>query len=324
MRMAKNNKVDFDICIAHRGGVGLLWATVEGVGIELENSGFDYRFYICSNGDGPLALELPPLLEGLKKTKKLGWFHHSERGMTPQAARQLASKQGDAPLICFLDNHCLVHPRFFKYAQETFEKYDCDLVHSATSYIQGWGASYHYLNNLRKNFWGKSSMPPEDLNTPYRIAAGGHGGFLVRRDAWQKTGGYKWFRDFKGWCGEESLDLIWGMLDKTIYIDPRVTQSHYAGMRGYGRGGVNNYYCNQLAAANLIGGQQWLDTVFKSFCEELETSRQDKVALFQEALRTSEPMAQEFRKVQKRTLDEQLRLFDQLGIPYNDVKESAL
>jgi hypothetical protein len=318
---------DFSIVIAHRGDPMGLWLTIHSCEIELEGTKHDYEYCLCVNGEedqkksGASTRMTGPDLEGiirhLDKSGKLGHVTIYQKSISPPSARQIAASHAKGNILAFLDNHCLVSKGYFDRALHVMQAKNMDMLHSTTKWFEGdSNVVYHYLLTLSNNFWAKGSLIPEcGSMQPYRIAAGGHGGFMVRSDVWKEVGGY--WTGFNGYGGEEIyFDLKMAMLDKTNWIDPRLIHWHYAGKRPYARHYSDDYYKNMLMCANIIGGEQWMCKVAHSFADKFPRSKQEPFDLYMDAYYKSEDHAKQLASIRHRTLEEQLDLFRAEGIAY--------
>lgn len=311
--------VDFSIIIPSRGaGLGL-WSTIHSCEIDLKGSEYSYDYVIVTNGEDKLHGDTQRILDFLKHAGKLGYHFHSKEPMSPPSAREKGAFTANGKILFFFDNHCLVDRDYFKYAMQDFEQYpDMDMLHSTTMFYTGEQTCYEYKLQLETNFWASAKPEPKFTDRPYRIAAGGHGGFAVRQDAWFEVGGY--WDGFIGYGGEESYyDLKMALLGKTNWIDPRVIHYHYAGDRGYSRHYTDDYYTNMMACANIIGGEKWLYKVYESFAAgTYPRVMSDKTMfdLLMEARNRSNKHAAFLASRRIRTLDEQLEFFKQNDISF--------
>lgn len=314
---------DFDIVIAHRcdDPTGL-WFTIQSIDYQMLKDGYDYRYYIVVNGQEKLGPEITVQQRVLEHphVAKLGWLHHSKEPLAPPVARQMAIDKGESPLIALFDSHVMLTDGFFKRAKYDHMQYPCDILHSATRFFHGDCTNYHYTFTLEHNFWGHAHDVIGDAFRPYRIGAGGHGGIVVKRSSWQEVGGY--WDGFIGYGGEEMyMDLKMALLDKQVWLDPQLIHYHYAGDRGYNRHYTNDYFMNMMAVANIIGGEKYYQAVAKSFGNPQQFSLKFKEGetlfdLYQKAFDISRPHKEWFDGKRKRTLDEQLVQFRELGVPY--------
>lgn len=278
---------DLSIVIAHRGDAMGLWATVHSCFIELETSGLDFEFCICVNGEKhvpnktktkaqePFSLKLQPdtflsadtnrTLHFIEKAGRLGSVTVMEEDLSPPNARQVAAQYAQGKHLFFFDNHCLVNRDYFKRALYSFEKYGMDLLHSTTRFYVGEDTVYHYRLKLKTNFWAEgSSQVGGDGLRPYRIAAGGHGGFAVTAESWKEVGGY--WDGFSGYAGEElTNDLQYWMRGKSVWLDPLMVHYHWAGRRPYRRHNTDDYYRNLMMSSHIIGGEESLWNTYKHF-----------------------------------------------------------
>jgi glycosyltransferase involved in cell wall biosynthesis len=329
---------DFSIVIAHRevntldckcgekvhngacsGPMGL-WTTLHSIESDLEDSSFDYDYSIYLNGVGKkLHPDTFNLLYYLGAQKKLTYKETSSAPVSAPTARQTAVEHCDGKYIFFFDNHIIVKPGYFKRAIEMMERYDMDMLHSTARFFAGQPDTYHYCLHLERNFWAEAAMADRatSLTDPYRIAAGGHGGFVVRRKLWEEIGGY--WSGFEGYGGEEMyFDLKAALLDKKNWIDPKLIHYHYAGNRGYFRHYSDDFFINMMSCANIIGGQKWLDIVQGSFaCNYFKVRTGASIfELGMQAYERSRDHAKWLDGIRKRSLDEQLALFKEQHIAH--------
>lgn len=317
---------DFSIIIAARGDAIGLWATIHSCEIELEGSGYDYEYCLCLNGEGEqrkvpgaplMGPDVHTLVTNLEKSGKLGHLSIYQTNLSPPTARQIATEHAVGKYLFFFDNHAMVAKGYFNRALHDMQEYRMDMLHSTTKWFEGDdNIVFHYDLTLSRNFWAKGCLIPEWSGTkPYRIAAGGHGGFVVRADVWKEVGGY--WDGFVGYGGEEIyFDLKMAQLGKTNWIDPKLVHWHYAGRRGYPRHYTDDYYKNMLMCANIIGGEDWMVRVAHSFHDKFPRSKQEPYDLLMESYYKSEPHAKHLASIRQRTLDEQLEVFRCEGIAH--------
>ena len=257
---------DISIVIAHRGPLLGLWTVLHSCIEDLLHSPeITYNFIVVSNGD-PLDKPTESTLHLLGKDGKLLHHLHFDEALTPPAARQRGAAVADGDYLCFFDNHCLVARDFFRRVLYDFSRRDMDILHSTTKFTAGTHTEYHYRLKLAHNFWAESSPMPTNSALPYRIAAAGHGGFVVKRSTWEEVGGYGPESLFEGYGGEELLfDLKMGRMGKSNWIDPLLIHYHFPGVRSYSKTFTEEYYINLLSCANAVGGESWMYKVYDSF-----------------------------------------------------------
>jgi glycosyl transferase family 2 len=317
--------VDLSIIIAHRGDPIGLWATLHSCEIELDGSGLTYEYCICVNGEAGskrasktslVALDLERLLSLFSKSGRIKHLTLMQRDLSPPTARQKAASHATGEYLFFLDNHCLVGKQYFSRALHSMRRYNMDMLHSTTRFFSGDIDVYHYKLKLAHNFWAEGATTPEKGCMPYRIAAAGHGGFVVRADVWREVGGY--WDGFEGYGGEEIyFDLKMALLGKTNWIDPQFVHYHYAGTRSYPRHYSAAYYRNLMMCANIIGGEKWLHRVYESFAKNFPAPKGHPMyGLMMEAEEKSRSHAQWLSKQTSLTLDELLTQFESEGTAF--------
>lgn len=256
---------DLSIVIAAYGkdeAIGL-WATIEACIFDLQDSGLTYDFRVCSNGvDKPDDNE-KRIETHLRNAGLVGEWLHVAEPQCPARARQLLSRNCDSKYMFLFDNHCIPCHGYFKRGVDTMEKYNVDLLHSVTKMFTGYRIDYEYKLTLEKNFWANEGYETPLHDVPYAIACAGHGGIVIRNSTYKEIGGY--WDGFNGYAGEEMYyDLKCWLLGKKVFIDPKFIHAHYAPVsRKYNRRWSEGYYMNMLMAANIIGGETWMQRVFK-------------------------------------------------------------
>lgn len=314
--VSKDFTTDLTIVVAHRGSAMGLWMTIESSEAQLRDSGLKYNYVVVHNGDAKLDLEAASIRTHLSGSGKMqDWIHHASP-LSPPGARQLGSESADGKYIFFFDNHCIAAPNYFKSAIHTFESTGADMVHSLTRFFTGEKDHLHYNLSLEKNFWAASECD-EVRNAPYRIAAAGHGGFAVRRSVWEELGGYGPITLLRGYAGEEMLwDLKAAMHDKTNWLDPHMIHHHWSGIRPYDRHYSDDYFINSMLVAYVIGGDKWVNTVYKTFKHHPKAGKTPMYKLYEQAICRGHQEMLKLQRTRLRDLDEQLEEFSRLGIPF--------
>lgn len=315
-------KKDISIVIAHRGPAMGLWATIHSCIADLSDSDLDYEFIVVVNGEDKLSYELEKQQHFLgKDADRLRVMVHVKEPLSPPTARQMATEHAQGDYLFFFDNHCLVSKNYFVRAIASMNKYNMDLLHSTTCFWHGEGYHYEYQLSLKRDFWTRRPFMDAQSEEPYRIAMAGHGGFVVRRKVWEEVGGY--WQGFVGYGGEESyFDLKMALLGKENWIDPALVHYHFAGERGYTRHFTDDYFRNMMMAANIIGGEEWLHTVYNSFKRFTRLTNKDGSPLtplfdlLKDAQRRSQSHADWLAERRVTTLDDVLKSFTDNNIRY--------
>jgi hypothetical protein len=240
-----------------------LWATIEACVFDLQNSGLTYDFRVCVNGTSIPPEATETIHKYLSKAGLVGEWINKVEPQCPARARQLLARNCDSKYIFLLDNHCIPMPGYFKRGVEVSDKYKLDLLHSVTHMFTGFRRDYEYRLTLEKNFWANEGYETPLKDEPYPIAAAGHGGIVLRNSTLKETGGY--WEGFDGYAGEEMyVDMKYWMLGKKVWLDPKFIHAHWAAPRKYQRRSSEGYFLNMLMAANIIGGEAWLNRVYNN------------------------------------------------------------
>jgi hypothetical protein len=304
--------VDLTIVLAHRGNPMGLWATVHSCEIDLVDSGLKHNYVIVVNGEEKLSREDEQLKIKMERVGKLRDFIFHPDPLSPPTARQYGTESANGKYLFFFDNHCLVGKEYFRRAIQHMEGYGMDMLHSSTRFYLDDEFCYHYKirEQMKKNFWGDAATEAADC-VPYRIACGGHGGFVVRRSVWDEVGGYGPVHLFEGYGGEEMyFDLKMGMLGKTNWIAPDVIHYHFNGTRGYTRHFTADYYRNMMMCAYIIGGEKWMYKVYENFTKDSKSRTIDLFELLQAAEIRGKGHAEWLAGKRQKSLDELLMWYD--------------
>lgn len=322
-----NSSKDFSIIIAHRGDALGLWATVHSCQMELENSGYNYEYCICANGEAEkrikdgtrnliLSQDLNNVLQFLSKSGHGGYTKILQRSISAPTARQMVARKAKGKYLFFLDNHCLVRKGYFDHAMWTFKRGLADLIHSTTRFYDGEKTAYEYKLTLEDNFWGVAKEEPVSAYNAYPVATGGHGGFAVKASVWKDIDGY--WEGFTGYGGEElTTDLQLWMRGYKILLHPQMIHYHWPGRRPYARHFTPDYYRNMLMSANIIGGEEWLYKTYSNFSRNYPApAHLSFYDILTEAYYRSSDYAELVRRASIRTFKEQLTFFSDNGISY--------
>ena len=303
-----------DIIIAHRGEWQHLWFSVQSCTMALEHCPAQFKFIIVDNGRGsePLPAVAREVLDDFANAGRLDLLIVPEP-LSPPSARNLGAGRGSGDLLFFFDNHVLPAPNYFSRAIEQMTEKNIDLLHSSWRYGAG-DLRYHY--RLGQSFWvPPESHTPIDRNEPYRCAASGHGGFILRRSVWKRLHGY--WGGFVEWGGEEVyLDLKMWLTGHEVWIDPKLVHAHLPGARSYPRSESPNFVLNTLMTANILGGPELARETFKALRRIPTNVCFDMSAILRVALERSAAHAQELQATFVRSYSQQLEWFAANKVPY--------
>jgi hypothetical protein len=303
-----------DLAIPWRGEWQHTWFTLQTCEMAVQNCPARYKFIIVENGRGaePLPSVAQEFLREFAANHPLDLVSVPE-ALSPPSARNMGAALGTGEYIFFFDSHVVPAHDYFSRAISQMAAKKLDMLHSSYRY----GASdsrFHY--QLDDSFWGTPEVyVPQDRNEPYRCAASGHGGFVVRRSVWEKLGGY--WSDFRAYAGEEVYwDLKMWLTGHEVWIDPKLIHAHLPGARVYQRHYTAHYFINQMACANILGGEELARSKYRFLRRIPQAQPFDMMTLFREALDRSAAHAQELQSTFIRSYNEQLEWFAQNGIPF--------
>lgn len=315
-------KRDVVIAIASRNNPQGLWMSCETCEIDAKQAGIDFGFAICTNGDGKLDPDTRQVIAMLKQANRLDWHEHFEEALTPQMARQKAIDNSDSEVILCVDNHVIICPNFFKRALLDFEKYNCDVLHSATRYYQDDFLCLGYKLALKKDFWGTSEALIDNPYKPFLVSAAGHGGVFFNRKSFSDLNGYYLSSSFKGYSGEElTCDLGAWLQGKKVWLDAQIEHRHWAASsRGYQRHKSEDFYTNLFSCAYILSDKTAEDYTFKMMEHFSKQSRPIITKTFYDlmmiAKERSQPYADWLRGRRNKTIEELLEYFRTEGIAH--------
>ncbi len=209
----------FSICIASRGNPLGLWATIH----ACKALHVDAEFLVFLNGTQ--KEEPHELLEARTNTR----LFYVPSPVAPPIARDFLASEAKGDTLCFLDDHVIPVQGFFAPVQS-------DVLHCSYQPYFGYDRYYHFIPEPSLPTKGDYAKVPL-AQAPYPCISGPHGGFFVKRDAWERIGGYgDWFQGFGGeeaYFGMKALKH--GM---SVMLDPARLFYHFscrAETRGYGK-----------------------------------------------------------------------------------------
>lgn len=294
-----------------------LWMTIESCEMALRGKDISYEYSIVMNGADKIPENMKFAIKVLRESGKLAQMALHPAPMSPPSARQLATQFCKGKYLFFFDDHCIVENNYFTRAIETMDATGAALLHSTTRFHSDAPYHFEYILRLETNFWATTLNPkPQRKHDPYRVAMGGHGGCVLRRDVWETVGGY--WTGFDGYGGEETYIAfkLW-MFGYEVWVDPKLIHYHFAGERPYSKHFTDDYFRNMMMCANIIGGEEWAGRVYDKFSEcAKQDSGKSMFDLYMEAIDRSREHAQQIAGRRLRTLDQQLQEFITKDIPH--------
>jgi hypothetical protein len=294
------------VIISQHGDPTPFWFTTAAIDAQMP---VDYEYRIVSHGSEKSDYLAPYI----KQLRNVTWQHFKEP-LGAQTARQRASIGAKGDILYFSEDHVFVEHGYFKRALWNFDN-GVDALHSSLKMAQTEPRHYHYdLTKLHENFYGSETLIPASLE-PYRIALGNHGSWFIRREVFEEIGGYGPEGLLTGYGGDESyFDFKMALLDKTNWLDPRMTHWHHThalggAPRGYPHNHSDDYYRNLMTCALVIGGEPWLNRIYSNFLNQPKSSGRTMHQLYEDAWLRGEEHSKYLASIRHRTLDEQLELF---------------
>jgi hypothetical protein len=254
--------MDISIVIPARGSELGLWSTMESCEYALEGQPLKYEFLLAAN-EPVMSDDFGKISRG---SKAIAAFEHVREYKAPSVMRQMLMAKAKGRYIFLLDSHCQVSLTYFAHAVETFERFKCDVVHSAYRYWRSMGMHYEYHLNTDGNFWELPTYrEPNKLAEAYYCASSGFGGVAIRRSTWEEIGGFCPELSAFGGTSEYCTDLTMWRMGYTVMLDPRMVHSHWAGERGYKRHYTRPWFEGWLMTGCVLGGpslmHEWARTL---------------------------------------------------------------
>lgn len=208
------------VCIPSRGPAIGLWATIA----SLQAAGLT---------DFHVALSTPKIEPHIVMESYGVNIYSFAEPMIPPTARNLAASYATGDYLLFVDDHCIVTLDMLKVIY-AFEK---DVLHFPYRPQAGKNApTYYHFVGGKSMVEGDYAKEPASQST-YRCASANHGCFAVKRDVWNRLGGYS--LPYDGFGGEEaSFDLSAWAAGHEVWLSPWTPYYHYsarADQRGYAK-----------------------------------------------------------------------------------------
>lgn len=225
-----------------------LWMTFMGAKSQLDHLGIDYEVIIGNNGRDNQTLH---------KLKDFGARVVDVEGYSTSTVRNVPARTATGDILCFSDNHVVYGVDYFKKALRGMDS-GCGALFGFATMDKG-GLFTHYLvkGTLHRTFnaihaTGLDPVPDK----PYRAAVAGHGVWFVRRDAFERVGGY--IDEQESWGGEEvGTCLLLGMYGYDLLVDPSMHHYHLPSSYRAVKRDFQKNIKNHLMAAYVVGGLEW-------------------------------------------------------------------
>jgi len=331
--------IDVSVCIPYAEDWPHLYFTANQIATLMVHSNLTHEIIVCANNSSK---------ESIKDAAKLitavdfGSYHKSrlivEDIPSNGRAANACAKEATGKYLVFTDSHVVLHPNIFLECIKTMEEHeDCGLVHSPVTWTgipfnEAPDGRMSFANNKRcyqylyrtfddsgdwylsRHFHGTYNHTCVDPTAAYPIAGCGHGFFMVRRDVWEKVGGYH--QGQIGYGGREAFVTfkMW-LMGYRNYVTPLTNHIHYNGRRMY-HWQMDNWYRNAMQQAYSIGGEKWLKIIFDSFQKKKGVRPEVIERLRAEAVETSREARSFVLSNQKCEFDDLFKIWDETKIFY--------
>ena len=218
------------------------------------------------------------------------------------SARNKGVEIAKGEYIFFADAHIVVRSGTFKAMVETLDKYPEAIVHPAVDWLGSYPPEpcYQYTLLLGEKFWGRWNRI-KISDEPFAIPLCGHCCLGVKKDLFQKWGGYNpYFRAYGG--GENYLNLKWWLFGGIVLSVPKALVWHSRFRRGYSYWGTDLIH-NQMLAAYTIGGEKWSERILLTYLNKEGTKHEVVWDLYNQALEEGKPDREYILKNQKITFN---------------------
>jgi GT2 family glycosyltransferase len=290
-----------------------LYFTLNQCAMLLVNSKLSHEIVVVGNNSGEPAIEDAAKLVTARDFADA----HKARFIISQipsngVAANLGAKVATGKYLAFMDSHVVLSPNIFT---ECIKVIDNDiragLVHAPMCHTGiPFNPDFSYMNNKRcyqylYKEWDLKKFPGVwYLNTgaftgtynhfnpglePRQIVGCGHGFFMIRKDTWDKIGGYHTGQ--RAYGGRESFvtfkSLLFGFHNYTV---PAVHHIHYNGRRLYewkddkGCNGNDLFWRNAMTQAYSIGGEEWLAKTYAWYERKAGKNNATLIRLREEAI----------------------------------------
>jgi GT2 family glycosyltransferase len=276
--------IDVSVCIPFAEDWPHLYFTLNNLAVTLVTSKLTHEFIICANNSSQRSLDS---IKKLITEKDFCSAHKSQLVISDTPANgpaaNMACLKASGKYLCFTDSHVIVYPNIFTECIKVIDRYeDAGLVHAPIT----WTGIPHDENfNFKPNTrcfqyrykeW-KAGSPDWYLwqhfhgtynhrkasDEAYPVAGSGHGFFMVKRDTWNKVGGYH--PGQRGYGGREPFVTfkMW-LFGYRNFVVPATNHIHYNGRRNY-QWSMDLWYRNCMQQAYCIGGEKALNIIYEKF-----------------------------------------------------------
>lgn len=244
-----------------------LWFTAMGALSQLNTLGVEYETLVGNNGKDNITIG---------KLKDFGFSIYDVPGRSTSTVRNVPAKHAKGEILCFADTHVVFGEGFFRKA---LSRMDSDPSMGALfgfATMDKGSLFSHYLikDTLFHSFNAVHAHLGADVPVlPYRAAVAGHGVWFVRREAFERIGGY--LDEQESWGGEEvGTCLLLGMYGYSLYVDPSMHHWHLpTSYRTVSRDFTKNT-ANHLMAAYVCGGPVWFERSRKHYSKYEDVSKE--------------------------------------------------
>lgn len=238
-------------------------------------------------------------------------------GKSTSTVRNVPAALAKGEILCFCDNHILLGDNVFNRAIEVL---DADkhigILHGKTLLYGDNDGFIRYILTLHKNFGGSNvSNTGDDSVTLSWIPASGHGFYFIRRELFEKIGGY--LETQRSWGGEEIfIELAAWMHDYNVTLDRKLY--HYHLPMEFVRPNARNaqeFIVSNLASAYVLGGDEWLQKIAPFYLSMGYGPIAPRLARVPEE---NQVRRERMLQTAKFTVDEVLKFWDDIGLEYKE------
>ena len=205
----------------------------------------------------------------------------------PVAGNVLSRNKGvevaEGEYVFFCDAHIAIKPGSFQRMVEALRQNPTAIVHPAVDWLGSYPEKpcYQYTLCLGEKFWGRWNRI-KISDDPFAIPLCGHCCLGMRKDLFQKWGGYNpYFRVYGG--GENYLNLKWWLFGGISLSVPQAVVWHSRFKRGYAFHSDDLIH-NMMVAAYAIGGEKWSERILITYLNKEGTRPEMVFKLYNEAL----------------------------------------
>ena len=246
-----------------------LWHTFNSIYTKLQN--YDFEIIIVDDSSEDFVLQEYFNRPNFDKRVK----YHRVSFDSTSSSRNYGASLTDGGIILFLDAHVILGEdsiskiiKFFKHHKDATIGFIPLIRYPGSDKVS------HHKIHWDTDWWFDWLSPKEK---PFRCASGGHGAYIIRKECWDKIGGYPSELVGYGSSAEEIyINILNWMYNGECWVITDVYQIHNDFGRNY-KQQLSKMQVNHIISSYLIGGKKYSDYVKNSYVTDMDKDLYTKI-----------------------------------------------